>query len=97
MLRNRYDSLGHLSAAQIPVAVTVAERDTIVPARFGLRLYEQLRGPKRLWQVAGADHNDWLGHVDAHWWAEVTDYLLQPAVLPAPSRAAYTSASGLGW
>jgi uncharacterized protein len=97
MLRNRYDSLGHLSAAQIPVAVTVAERDTIVPARFGLRLYEQLRGPKRLWQVAGADHNDWLGHVDARWWAEVTDYLLPPAVLPTPSRAAYTSASGLGW
>ncbi len=78
MLRDRYDSLIHLSDAQIPVAVMVAERDTIVPARFGLRLYEQLLSPKRLWQVPGADHNDWVGYVDERWWAEVADYLLQP-------------------
>jgi len=54
----------------------VAERDTIVPARFGRHLYEQLRSPKRLWQVPGAGHNDWLDHVDERWWAEVADYLL---------------------
>lgn len=76
MLRDRYDSLTHLADAQIPVAVMVAERDTIVPARFGRHLYEQLRAPKRLWQVPGAGHNDWLDHVDERWWAEVADYLL---------------------
>ena len=79
MLRDRYDSLTHLANAQIPVAVMVAERDTIVPARFGRNLYEQLRAPKRFWQVPGADHNDWLDHVDEHWWAEVIDYLLNSA------------------
>jgi len=77
MLRDRYDSLTHLVDVQIPVAVMVAERDTIVPARFGRHLYEQLRAPKRLWQVSDAGHNDWLDHVDERWWAEVADYLLQ--------------------
>ena len=76
MLRDRYDSLTHLADAQIPVAVVVAERDTIIPACFGRHLYEQLRSPKRLWQVPGAGHNDWLDHVDERWWAEVADYLL---------------------
>jgi pimeloyl-ACP methyl ester carboxylesterase len=77
MLRDRYDSLAHLADAQIPVAVTLAEGDTIVPARFGRHLYEQLHAPKRLWQVSGAGHNDWQGHVDERFWAEIADYLMQ--------------------
>lgn len=77
MLRDRYDSLTHLANAQIPVAVTLAERDIIVPARFGRHLYEQLSAPKRLWQVSNASHNDWLDHVDEHWWAEVVGYMLK--------------------
>jgi alpha-beta hydrolase superfamily lysophospholipase len=77
MLRDRYDSGTHLANAQIPVAIMVAERDTIVPARFGHDLYERLRAPKRLWQVPGADHNDWPDIVDERWWKEVADYLLQ--------------------
>lgn len=83
LLRDRYDNLSHLADAKIPVAVMVAERDAIVPARFGRALYERLRAPKRLWQVPGAGHNDWMGHVDERWWAEVADYLLHS--LPAGS------------
>lgn len=78
LLRDRYDSLAHIADARIPVAVTVAERDTIVPARYGRALYDGLRAPKRLWLVPGADHNDWMDHVDAGWWAEVVGYLLRP-------------------
>lgn len=77
ILRDRYDSLTNLADAQIPIAVMVAERDTIVPAHLGRHLYEQLRASKRLWQVPGAGHNDWQDHVDERWWAEVVDYLLQ--------------------
>ncbi len=76
LLRDRYDNLSHLVGAGIPVAVMVAERDSIVPARFGRALYEQLHAPRRLWEVPGADHNDWIRHVDGRWWAEVADYLL---------------------
>jgi alpha-beta hydrolase superfamily lysophospholipase len=82
MLRDRYDSLAHLSSANVPVAIMLAQRDTIVPAHFGLRLYEQLRAPKRLWQVLGADHNDVLNQVDERTWAEMTAYLL----LESPAR-----------
>lgn len=77
MLRDRYDNLIHLADARIPVAVLLAERDTIVPARLGRHLYEQLRAPKRLWQIPGADHNDWPDHIDERWWAEMAGYLLQ--------------------
>ncbi|MEK9721263.1 MAG: alpha/beta hydrolase [Quisquiliibacterium sp.] len=78
MLRDRYDSLKHLANAKAPIAVTVAENDMIVPARFGRSLYEQIRtAPKRLWVVRGAGHNDWLTQVDEQWWAEVANYLLQ--------------------
>lgn len=77
LLRDRYDSQHHLAQATIPIAVVVAEKDTIVPARFGLRLYETLSVPKQIWQVTGAGHNDWLDRVDDRWWHEVLDFLLQ--------------------
>jgi len=76
LLRDHYDSQHHLAQATIPVAVVVAEKDTIVPARFGLRLYETLSAPKQMWQVTGAGHNDWLDRVDNRWWHEVVDFLL---------------------
>lgn len=76
MLRDRYDSLSHLADAPIPVAIVVAGRDAVVPPRFGNALYAHLNGPKRLWQLPQAGHNDWLLHVDDRWWAEVLNYLL---------------------
>ena len=87
MLRDRYDSLAHLSSANVPVAIMLAQRDTIVPAHFGLRLYEQLRTPKRLWEVSGAGHNDVLNLVDERTWAEMTAYLLRES----PTRSDRTS------
>jgi uncharacterized protein len=77
MLRDRYDSLANLKNAPVPVAIVLAEHDSIVPARFGRQLYEQLSSPKRLWQISGAGHNDWPGRVDERWWADVANYLLQ--------------------
>lgn len=70
---------------RIPVAVLVAERDSIIPARFGRHLYQQLGAPKRLWQVPGAEHNDWLGYVDEGWWAEMAEHLL-PVLRPGGGR-----------
>jgi uncharacterized protein len=77
LLRDRYDTQRHLAAARVPVAVVVAENDTIVPARFGQRLYEQLNAPKRIWTLPHAGHNDWLDTVDDRWWAMVLNFLLQ--------------------
>jgi pimeloyl-ACP methyl ester carboxylesterase len=77
-LRDRYDNVAHLAQLGRPVQVAVAERDSIVPARFGSALYQALAQPKRLAVIPGADHNDWLMYVDAAWWREAIGFLLGP-------------------
>jgi uncharacterized protein len=70
MLRDRYDSAAALAGFGAPVVVAVAEHDRIVPARFGIALYDSLKGPKHLMLIEGAGHNDWPDRVDAGWWQE---------------------------
>ena len=82
LLRDRYDSATHLASFGRPILVAVAERDSIVPARFGAALYEALPEPKRLAVVKAADHNDWLEHVDDRWWRKATSFLLGESVSP---------------
>ena len=76
LLRDRYDSVTNLVGFRAPVAVVIAERDSIVPPARGRALYESLAGPKRLWVVPRADHNDWPMYVDAQWWPSVVDFVL---------------------
>ena len=76
LLRDRYDSVTHLMSFGRPIVVAVAERDSIVPARFGTALYESLSEPKQLTVLKGAEHNDWPGRVDDTWWREATRFLL---------------------
>lgn len=64
LLRDHYDSVGNLAGYQGRVAVVVAEHDSIVPAKLGLRLFAGIPAPKRLWTITAADHNDWMGRVD---------------------------------
>jgi uncharacterized protein len=78
LLRDRYDSVANLATYQGRVLVAVAERDSIVPARFGTGLYAALTGTKRLVMMPGADHNDWPERVDAAWWRDAVDFLLPP-------------------
>jgi pimeloyl-ACP methyl ester carboxylesterase len=57
-LRDRYDSVSNLASYDRPVVVALAERDDIVPARFGLALYESLSAPKQLRLMGGAVLSD---------------------------------------
>ncbi|WP_367394665.1 alpha/beta hydrolase [Cupriavidus sp. Agwp_2] len=82
LLRDRYDSVANLAGLGRPVMVVVAERDNIVPARFGKALYEALDEPRRLAVIAHAGHNDWTGYVDEAWWRNAVGFLLAPP----PSR-----------
>jgi len=77
MLRDRYDTLSHLAQVQVPVAITLAETDNIVPPRFGQDLYTRLESPKRLWQVPDAGHNDWPYHMEEATWKAIVAYLLE--------------------
>ncbi len=75
-LRDRYDSVSNLASYDRPVVVAIAERDDIVPARFGLALYESLSAPKQLRLMGGAGHNDWVQAIDEAWWRDVIGFLL---------------------
>ena len=76
LLRDRYDTVTHLTSFGRPVLVAVAERDSIVPTRFGIALYEALASPKRLTLFKGAGHNDWAASADDKWWREAITFLL---------------------
>lgn len=77
LLRDRYDSVANLAAFDRPVLVVVAERDRIVPARFGRALYDALPARRQLRIVPGADHNDWFHRVDGAWWRQALAFLLE--------------------
>jgi pimeloyl-ACP methyl ester carboxylesterase len=77
MLRDEYDSVARLARFDRPVLVAVAERDRIVPARFGTALHAGLGGPKRLVVIEGSDHNDWPERVDAVWWGEAMGFVVR--------------------
>ena len=76
LLRDRYDSVENLSGYHGRIALVIAGNDSIVPAKFGQRLFDHLSAPKRLWIVPAADHNDWMSRVDGAWWQAVIDFLI---------------------
>lgn len=76
LLADPYDSAAHLASFRRPVLVMLAERDSVIPPRFGKALHDGLAAPKRLSVAPGADHNDWLDFVDDAWWRRATDFLL---------------------
>ena len=75
LLQDRYDSLAHLASFERRILVAVAERDSIVPARFGEALHRLLPG-SRLSVMVGAEHNDWPYRVDALWRRDAISFLL---------------------
>ncbi len=75
LMRDQYESTTHLSQYKGPIAVAIAERDEIVPARFGHKLYDALPHPKRLWVFPGAAHNSWPAHPQEPWWNELMQFL----------------------
>ncbi|MDZ5455341.1 alpha/beta hydrolase (plasmid) [Azohydromonas lata] len=68
LLRDDYNSVAHLAHFARPVAVVVAQQDSIVPARLGQALHAALVGPKQLLAIEDSGHNDWPDRVDARWW-----------------------------
>jgi hypothetical protein len=56
LMRDRFPSEDYLRTYRGPVAILVGGRDTVVPERFGRRLYEGYAGPKRLWEFPEGNH-----------------------------------------
>ena len=74
MLRDRFEAAKALKKYRGPLAVLLAGKDRVVPAKEGRHLYESYCGPKRLWIQPEADHNDLDVTPEAPWWAEVRSY-----------------------
>jgi fermentation-respiration switch protein FrsA (DUF1100 family) len=70
MLRDRLPAEKWLAHYAGPTGFLVAAEDTIVPARFGREFYDTYRGRKKLWEIAGAGHNDVFNR-SLDWWQEV--------------------------
>jgi len=77
LTRDRYDIARNLEGYRGATAVVVAERDSVVPPRHGLRMYARLSGRKRLWRLPDAGHNDWPGAIDSAWWGEILRFLAE--------------------
>ena len=58
LMRTRFDSAGKIGQYHGPLLQSHGEQDTIVPIRFGRRLFEAAQEPKRFLSVPGCDHND---------------------------------------
>ena len=75
LLRDIYDNIGNLGGYGGKIAVAVAEYDKIIPRRHGIRLFDSLPNPKKLWIIKGAGHNTWSSIVGDSWWREVMGFL----------------------
>lgn len=58
LARNRFESVRKVARAKCPVLVAHGERDEVIPAEQGRKLYDAAPEPKRLLTVPGAGHND---------------------------------------
>jgi uncharacterized protein len=76
IMRDQYPAGIWLENFQGPIAIILAAKDTIVPAKFGQKLYDAYPGPKLLLIADQADHNDLLSTLPASAWQEALNFLL---------------------
>ncbi len=74
LLKDRYDSVKHLSTFRGPVVVACNGRDEVIPTELQQRLYESLTGPRKLIFFADSTHNGWPSNPDATWWKEAMEF-----------------------
>jgi len=67
LMIDRFNSAWYLRNYHGPVAILTGTADRVVPERFGLRLFTGYEGPKKLWEIPGADHGDVFEHFDEKW------------------------------
>lgn len=73
ILRDGFSSDQYLRAYHGLVAILVADGDTVVPERFGRRLYDSYAGPKRLWEFPGGNHGTVMTQ-PSEIWRQIIDF-----------------------
>jgi pimeloyl-ACP methyl ester carboxylesterase len=75
LLCDRFPAQKSLETYHGPVAMAVGGRDTVVPAKFGRRLYEAYQGPKKLWEFPEGDHGTLMVQ-PPEFWKEIVGFWL---------------------
>lgn len=75
LLTDRYDTVANLTTFRGAIAVVMAAKDNIVPPHHARELYDSFPGPKRLWSIAGAGHNDWPYYITDEIWKEIMAFV----------------------
>lgn len=75
IVKDQFDSVSNLRSYPGPVAILLAEQDTLIPPKHAERLYSALPEPKQLWTFADSDHNNWPSGPNNPWWHEVMEFL----------------------
>jgi pimeloyl-ACP methyl ester carboxylesterase len=75
LLKHRFDSIALAPAMKQPLLCLIAERDEVIPAVHGERLFEAWGGPKRKVVLQEAGHNS----TDAHpmFWGSIREFFSQ--------------------
>ena len=76
IMRDQYPAEEWLKNYHGPIAIVLAEDDTIVPAKFGQKLHDTYHGPKKIIIADRADHNDLLHTLPPSAWKEAINFLL---------------------
>jgi len=78
LLRDRFDNAAALATFRGPVLIVTAGADEIIPSSDGRRLYRALPTPsRRLHEIPGARHNDWLERTTQESWREWLAFVSQ--------------------
>jgi fermentation-respiration switch protein FrsA (DUF1100 family) len=74
-VRTRYDSLDRVPRLRMPLLVMQGDRDEVIPAALGRRLFDAAPEPKRHYAIPGAGHNDTYLVGGEAYWRELADFL----------------------
>jgi len=85
MLRDKFPEAQFLHTYNGPVAVVLAGEDEVIPKRFGRHLYDDYQGPKKLWEIPQASHND-LPDQPPQWWEELVAFWKTNAITTATTQ-----------
>ncbi|TSA33517.1 MAG: alpha/beta hydrolase [Verrucomicrobiaceae bacterium] len=76
LLLDRFDSAAALKLFPHPVAIIVADDDDTTPPDGARRLFAALTGPKKLWDVKNAGHNDAASNLPDSEWRDIWKFVV---------------------
>ncbi|MEP6664720.1 MAG: alpha/beta hydrolase [Verrucomicrobiota bacterium] len=79
ILLDRFDPAGDLENYHGAIQFILAEKDVVIPRRFGQRLAESFQGKKRVEIISGAGHNE-VQAQSPEWWKETFSFLAQKEI-----------------